>query len=148
MENITIKVHPPWYARGTPIINKRDGPPMANSDKPLFAIRGKPSARGKPKDKIRLWLTLKTTFFNTQNHVFSPWYALSAEFFDADRSEEEDAVRSEERSADAVDFDLSAYAVPDNVKMVEEDNVKMVEEDNVKMKWKKIENELIWNMNH
>jgi hypothetical protein len=37
MEIINIKVHPPWYARGTPIVNTRDGPPMALSDKPLFA---------------------------------------------------------------------------------------------------------------
>lgn len=159
MENISIKVHPPWYARGTPVINPRDGPPMAESEntdyvikcrkltlhsvcsfitisaltnfrfsiffdminqnwyKPLFAIRGGPSVRGnpgecmpdqqggmnvlmreylsdrqagmnevgsrKPEDrnrgnpvgKTRLWLTLKTTLFNTQNSVFSQWYA-------------------------------------------------------------------------
>ncbi len=48
MDIINIKVHPPWYARGTPIVNTRDGPPMAISDKPLFAIRVGPSARGKP----------------------------------------------------------------------------------------------------
>ena len=112
MENINIKVHPPWYARGTPIINTRDGPQMALSEKPLFAIREGPSARGnpvevrsqesavgsqktevgrqksevgsrKPEDqsrgnprvKTRLWLTLKTTFSNTQNRVYSQWYA-------------------------------------------------------------------------
>ena len=112
MENISIKVHPPWYARGTPIINTRDGPQMALSEKPLFAIRRGPSARGnpvevrslesavgsqktevgrqksevgsrKPEDqsrgnpggKTRLWLTLKTTFSNTQTRVYSQWYA-------------------------------------------------------------------------
>jgi hypothetical protein len=48
MENISIKVHPPWYARGTPVTNPRDGPPMAMSDKSLFAICEGPSARGKP----------------------------------------------------------------------------------------------------
>jgi hypothetical protein len=37
MENISIKDHPPWYARGTPITNTRDGPPMAINDKLLFA---------------------------------------------------------------------------------------------------------------
>ena len=143
MDNISIKVHPPWYARGTPVINPRDGPAMALSDKPLFAnpitigCRG-PSARGepgegqgrgrgqgeggsqnpdsyrgavgswnhdsyrgevgrqktevgrwnpdsyqsedrssgKPKGKTRCWLTLKTTFFITQNSVYSQWYAV------------------------------------------------------------------------
>jgi hypothetical protein len=66
MEDISIKVHPPWYARGTPVTNPRDGPPMAISDKPLFAIREGPSARGEPGDFLRLWLTLITTFFTTQ----------------------------------------------------------------------------------
>ena len=145
MENISIKVHPPWYARSTPIINTRDGPQMALSEntvyvikcrklrlhsvctfitisaltslrfgifndmknqnwyKPLFAIREGPSARGNPVEvrsrqsavgslnhdsyrmedqnkgnpggKTRLWLTLKTTFSNTQNRVYSQWYA-------------------------------------------------------------------------
>ena len=103
MESINIKVHPPWYARSTPIINTRDGPQMALSEKPLFAIREGPSARGNPVEvrsrqsaagsqnhdsyrmedqnkgnpggKTRLWLTLKTTFSNTQNRVYSQWYA-------------------------------------------------------------------------
>ncbi len=102
MENNNIKVHPPWYARGTPIINTRDGPPMALSDKPLFAIRGGPSARGKVPEKYRPWLTLRKI-----NAVKSL-----------------DVDRLEERSADDVVFDLSAYAVPDNVKM-DEGDVKM-----------------------
>jgi hypothetical protein len=121
MDNISIKVHPPWYARGTPIVNPRDGPPMAKSDNSLIAIDRDPSARGKPgedkgkdkdkgkgkgkgrgqgkeelevgvqrksppgvgdrrrgetKGKIRLWLTLKSSFFNTKNSVYSHWYAL------------------------------------------------------------------------
>ncbi len=42
MDIINIKVHPPWYARGTPIISTRDGPPMAISDKPLL-----PFAKGR-----------------------------------------------------------------------------------------------------
>jgi hypothetical protein len=92
MKNISIKVHPPWYARGTPVINTRDGPPMALSDKPLFAnpitigCRG-PSARGNPTDFIRLWLTYNLTVFNTQNSVYGQGYA-----------------------------DLSACVAPDNVK--------------------------------
>jgi hypothetical protein len=76
MEDISIKVHPPWYARGTPVTNTRDGPAMAISDKPLFAICRGPSARGEPKGKTRLWLTLKTTFSNTQNRVYGQWYAV------------------------------------------------------------------------
>ena len=103
MESINIKVHPPWYARGTPIINTRDGPQMALSEKTRFAIREGPSARGNPVEvrsqksvvgsqnhdsyrmedqsrgnpggKTRLWLTLKTTFSNTQNRVYGQWYA-------------------------------------------------------------------------
>jgi hypothetical protein len=103
MENISIKVHPPWYARGTPIINPRDGPQMAENNKLLFAICSGPSARGNPVEvrslesgvgsqnhdfnrmedqsrgnpvgKNRLWLTLKTTFFNTKNSVYGQWYA-------------------------------------------------------------------------
>ena len=75
MEKKNIKVHLPWYARGTPVVNPRDGPQMANSDKPLFAIREGPSARGEPPDKFRLWLTLKTTFFNTKNTVYGQWTA-------------------------------------------------------------------------
>ncbi len=135
MDIINIKVHPPWYARGTPIVSTRDGPPMAISDKPLFAIREGPSDRGKPGEclnavmrecinedkslkpedrsrgnswgKTHLWLTLKTTFFNTQNGVYSRRYALlgrkTAAFFNAVKSLDVD--RFEERSA--VDFDLS-----------------------------------------
>jgi hypothetical protein len=63
MDNISIKDHPPWYARGTPVINPRDGPPMASSEISLFAIRKGPSARGEPKDKTRRWLTLKKHIF-------------------------------------------------------------------------------------
>ena len=47
MEQQKIRGHPPWYARGTPVIKMRDGP--------LIKIRGKPplwnqppKARGKP----------------------------------------------------------------------------------------------------
>lgn len=104
MDIINIKVHPPWYARGTPIVNTRDGPPMAISDKPLFAIRKGPSARGKPgecrnvlmheclpdqqvgmnfgKERVisrldfsRLWLTFNLAVFNTQNLAYSRKYA-------------------------------------------------------------------------
>jgi hypothetical protein len=75
MEHNNIKVHPPWYARGTPVTKPRDGPPMAKSDKQLFVIREGPSARGKPKDFNLPWLTLKTTFFNTQNSVYGQWCA-------------------------------------------------------------------------
>ena len=132
MDIINIKVHPPWYARGTPIVNTRDGPPMALSDKPLFAIREGPSTRDKPGEcrnelmhecinedesrktedrsrgnswgKTHLWLTLNLAVFNTQNRAYSRRYAL-------------------------LGSDLSACAAPDNVKM-SNDNVKM--EDNVK----------------
>ena len=48
MDYITIRNHPPWYARGTPVINTRDGPAMALNDKLLFAICRGPSARGEP----------------------------------------------------------------------------------------------------
>jgi hypothetical protein len=155
MDNISIKVHPPWYARGTPVINTRDGPAMALNDKLLFAICRGPSARGKPGecmnalmheclpdrqagmnsgvDRVisvfgfsRLWLTLKTTFFNTQNSVYSQWYAVLGgfvdDFVDADRSR--DAVRSGET-------DLSAFAEPDNVEMVEPNNVEIAKIENV-----------------
>ena len=70
MDYISIKDHPPWYARGTPVINTRDGPAMALNDKLLFVICRGPSARGEPKGKTRRWLTFKTTFFNTQNSVY------------------------------------------------------------------------------
>jgi hypothetical protein len=107
MDNINIKDHPPWYARGTPVTNPRDGPAMANHNILLFAnpitigCRG-PSARGEPKGKNRLWLTLKKSIL-----------------VDADRSG--DAVRS------GGNFDLSACEAPDNVKMKMEDNVKKKE---------------------
>ncbi len=134
MENISFKEHPPWYARGTPVNNTRDGPPMAMNDKTLFAnpitigcegpsargepgevgrpkledrsrknevtrlparktlfggnvivwqgspdpdsYRGEARRSGNPKENIHLWLTLKTTFFNTQNSVYSRRCAL------------------------------------------------------------------------
>ncbi len=170
MENISIKVHPPWYARGTPVTSTRDGPPMALSDKPLFAIREGPSARGKPPEISRLWLTSFFAVFNAQNSMYSRRCAMLGRNTDlsacaapdnvkmemedvkmelneglvgdfetiddfgtvnADRSG--DAVRSEKRTI--VDFDLSACAVPDNVKMEMEENVKMKVDDNVKLKW-------------
>ena len=156
MDSISIKDHPPWYARGTPVIKTRDGPAMALNDKLLFAICRGPSgegrgrggsrqfavgswqsevekrqlavggwqsggrgggqgqgrggrwesedrSRGEPMGKTRRWLTLKTTFFNTQNSVSSQWYALLGS-----------------------DLDLSACVAPDNVKMEKmEDNVKL-----------------------
>jgi hypothetical protein len=75
--------------------------------------------QGRTVGKTRLWLTLKTTFFNTKKGVFSQWYALLGSFVvDADRSG--DAVRSEERTTDDFDFDLSACVAPDNVKMGKE----------------------------
>ena len=79
MEHISIKDHPPWYARGTPVSNTRDGPAMALNDKLLFAICRGPSARGNPRGKTRLWLTLKPTFFNTRNSVYGLWYAVVLE---------------------------------------------------------------------
>jgi len=118
---MSIKGHPPWYARGTPVTNIRDGPAMAINHKLLFAICRGPSARGEmgewgdevgrqrsedgrrkhencrgevgrqesedqsryePMGKNRRWLTLNTTFFNTQNSVFSQWYALLGRNFD------------------------------------------------------------------
>jgi hypothetical protein len=75
MEYNNIKVHQPWYARGTPDTNPRDGPAMALSDKPLFAIRIGPSARGEPPDFPRPWLIFKTVFVNTQKWVFGQSYA-------------------------------------------------------------------------
>jgi hypothetical protein len=90
MDIMNIKGHPPWYARGTPVTNIRDGPAMAINHKLLFAICRGPSASEKPMGKTHRWLTLKTTFFNTQNSVFSQWYGLLN--VDADRSR--DAVRS------------------------------------------------------
>jgi hypothetical protein len=76
MDNISIKDHPPWYARGTPVINPRDGPPMASSEISLFAIRKGPSARGEPKDKTHRWLTLKNTYFNTRKSVYLRLFAM------------------------------------------------------------------------
>jgi hypothetical protein len=132
MDIISIKDHPPWYARGTPVTNTRDGPARAVNDKSLFAICRGPSARGKPGGKTRRWLTLKTTFFNTKNSVYSQWYAVLGSFVvDADGF-----VVDADRSGDAVRsggiFDLSACAAPDNAKLMK-DNVKMEMENNVKL---------------
>ncbi len=99
MDIMNIKGHPPWYARGTPVTNIRDGPAMAINHKLLFAICRDPSASEKPMGKTHRWLTLKTTFFNMQNSVSSQWYALL------------------ERN-----FDLSACAAPDKVNIID-DNV-------------------------
>jgi len=76
MDIMNIKGHPPWYARGTPVTNIRDGPAMAINHKLLFAICRDPSASEKPMGKTHRWLTLKTTFFNTQNSVYSQWHGL------------------------------------------------------------------------
>jgi hypothetical protein len=76
MDIMNIKGHPPWYARGTPVTNIRDGPAMAINHKLLFAICRGPSASEKPMGKTHRWLTLKTTFFNMQNSVYSQWYGL------------------------------------------------------------------------
>jgi hypothetical protein len=149
MDYISIKDHPPWYARGTPVTNTRDGPVMALNNKLLFAICRGPSgegrgkgegqgrggsqqaavgswqsedcsrpperksragrsevgswqladrrqnpdsylgeerSRGEPKGKTRRWLTLKTTFFNTQKSVYGQWYAVLGSFADTDRA--------------------------------------------------------------
>ena len=174
MDNISIKDHPPWYARGTPVINIRDGPAMALNDILLLAICREPSARGepgevgkcmnaimrecmneegtrppercsragnpdnyqgedrsrgKPMGKSRRWLTLKTTFFNTQNNVYSQWYAVLGRkagvgvgLFNAVKSEDVDRLEYADRW---VVEDLSACLAPDNVKMME-DNVKLI----------------------
>jgi len=103
MDIMNIKGHPPWYARGTPVTNIRDGPAMAINNKLLFAICRGPSASEKPVRKTHRWLTLKTTFFNMQNSVYCQW---AVESVDADRSR--DAVRSGTA-------DLSACEAPDNV---------------------------------
>ncbi|MCB8963415.1 MAG: hypothetical protein H6536_00055 [Bacteroidales bacterium] len=116
MENISIKVHPPWYARGTPIINTRDGPPMAESDIPLFAICEGPSARGKTikcmnekgkrvrsgLDFIRLWLTLNTTFFNTKKSVFSQQYARICQLADETIMERTKIENSQTRRVETI----------------------------------------------
>ena len=111
MEHISIKDHPPWYARGTPVSNTRDGPAMALNNKLLFAICRGPSARGEPGGKTRRWLTLKKSILVDADFVV-----------DADRSG--DAVRS------VGNFDLSACAAfrfigtsSDNVKNAKYDNV-------------------------
>ena len=124
MENISIKVHPPWYARGTPVINPRDGPPMAESEIPLFAIREGPSARGKTMkcmnellnectneegkrvksvlDFIRLWLTLNTTFFNTKKSVFSQQYARICQLADETIMERTKIENSQTRRVEVI----------------------------------------------
>jgi len=76
MDIMNIKGHPPWYARGTTVTNIRDGPALAINDKLLFAICRGPSASEKPVRKTHRWLTLKTTFFNMQNSVYSQWHGL------------------------------------------------------------------------
>ena len=76
---MSIKGHPPWYARGTPVTNIRDGPAMAINHKLLFAICRGSSASEKPVRKTHRWLTLKTTFFNMQNSVYGQWYGLLKE---------------------------------------------------------------------
>jgi hypothetical protein len=88
MAYINIKVYPPWYARGTPVTNPRDGPAGANGALPLFAFREM------PPDNVKI---------DADRSI------------DAVRSEERSAVRSGEA---AVHFDLSACVAPDNVKMV------------------------------
>ena len=52
MDIMSMKGHPPWYARGTPVTNIRDGPAMAINDKLLFAICRGSSARGKPGESM------------------------------------------------------------------------------------------------
>jgi hypothetical protein len=71
MESINVKVHQPWFARGTPITNPRDGPAMALSDILLFAIRERPLARSKSLGLTRLRLIFKTVSFNTQKQFYS-----------------------------------------------------------------------------
>lgn len=92
MIQIEIRGHPPWYARGTPVINLRDGPihktrgkPLVNwRDGPTYKIRGKPpfvnneapNARGKPRDKIRHWQALKTVIFSRKKQPVRPMICL------------------------------------------------------------------------
>ena len=83
--SMMIRGAPAWLAsegggRGQP--RKARGQPVEcmNEDGRRKSEVGKTDSeyrsRGKPKGKTRLWLTLKTTFFNTKNNVFSQWYAL------------------------------------------------------------------------
>ncbi|KAF0193780.1 MAG: hypothetical protein FD166_3640 [Bacteroidetes bacterium] len=149
MDNISIKDHPPWYARGTPVSNTRDGPAMAMSDKPLFAnpitigCRG-PSARGELKEIFRPWPTIIGFDADRSGDA-----VRSVEAFDLSACEAPDNVKmmgyhDADRSGDAVrsgeDADLSACAAPDNVNMINDNN-------NVDRIYFKQTNQNRWNMN-
>jgi hypothetical protein len=113
MEYKNIKVHKPWYARGTPVTNPRDGPAMALSDKPLFAIRVGPSARGEPPGFPHPWLTLITMFFNAQKRVFGNSYAQTLPLADDSIADKEmEFIKNQTRRVDTIiEMDMT-----DNIK--------------------------------
>ena len=54
---IKIRAHPPWFARGTPVVKLRDGPIHGIRGKPLYNwhIGSSSEIRGKPQcDKVIL----------------------------------------------------------------------------------------------
>jgi len=71
MDYIKIRGHPPWYARGTPVVNLHDvplhqirGKPHANGCRgPGIKIRGKPpfAIRGRPRGKLSFLTVISTT---------------------------------------------------------------------------------------
>lgn len=88
MIHIKIRGHPPWYARGTPVVKLRDGPvqktrgnPITNwRDGPIIKIRGKPpfancetvDLKGNTTDKIRHWQALNDVLISRQKQLVRP----------------------------------------------------------------------------
>jgi len=99
MDYIKIRGHPPWYARGTPLVKLRDGPLLKIRGKPPFVLLEVPKARGKPPDDFviskrrmnersvipelesnRFLTAFEMTaflgFFIGKNSLYSQWSAL------------------------------------------------------------------------
>ena len=92
MDYIKIRGHPPWYARGTPVVNLHDvplhqirGKPHANGCRgPGIKIRGKPPfngyvrpiARGRPMGLVACWQVLKHVFTIGEKRPVQPMVCL------------------------------------------------------------------------
>lgn len=75
MEHLYIRGHPPWYARGTPVVKLRDEPHAAIRGKPLFNGVGQLLARGNPPYLLQRWCTIKEGIINRQKGLYGQWYA-------------------------------------------------------------------------
>jgi hypothetical protein len=63
--------------RGKPLVNWRDGPVNKIRGKPQFVNYEVPTARGKPRDKIRHWQALNTVIFSRQKRLVQPMICLN-----------------------------------------------------------------------